>query len=759
MTTMHLKLTLSILVLSISAVSFAQNPTPIYKDPSQPIEVRIKDLMSRMTLEEKVGQMCQYVGPDHIRQNQQSMISKGDDAHGFYPNLSINELLQLTEKGLVGSFLHVFTVKECNELQNLAMKSRLQIPLLIGIDAIHGNGMVSGTTIFPSPISMASSFDTLMVEKISNQTAKEVRARGAQWAFTPNVDVARDPRWGRIGETFGEDPYLVSKMGVASIKGLQSGNVIACAKHLIAGGEPFNGTNASAMDVSDRQLREIFLPSFKAAVGAGVATVMAAHNEINGVPCHENKLLLQDILRKEYGFKGFVVSDWMDIERMHDVHGTDSTMALAYVQSVLSGVDMHMHGPGFMEAIEEAVKNGTLPESRVDEACEGILRAKFRLGLFENPFGDENSKDVFSEEHKAAALKSAEESIVLLKNNGILPLQLDKCKKIFVTGPNADSQAILGDWALLQPDENVITILEGMKAIAGTNKISYFDYGSDVRQHDMKKVEKAASMAKHADVAIVVVGENPLRYLESQTCGENRDRMSISLLGTQEELVEKIKATGVPTIVVLVGGRPLGLSWIDQNADAVLNAWEPGSFGGKAVAEILTGSVNPSGKIPVTVPRNSGQVHMLYNHKPSQFIHPFIDGDYSSLYEFGYGLSYSTFHISTPVLSKTSITDDESVNVSVNVSNDSDIEGTETVQLYIRDEYSSATRPVKELKDFSRVSLKPHESKTVNFIVTPSKLAYYDKDMHYGVEKGSFKILVGSSSRDSDLKAVRLFVQ
>lgn len=757
---MHYRITITLLALLLSCGLFSQTPYMAYKDQNQSIEMRIKDLMGRMTLEEKVGQMCQYVGPDHIRQNQQSMISKGDDAHGFYPNLSINELLQLTEKGLVGSYLHVFSVKECNELQNLAMKSRLQIPLLIGIDAIHGNGMVSGTTIYPSPISLASSFDTTMVEEISIQTAQEVRARGSQWAFTPNVDIARDPRWGRIGETFGEDPFLVSKMGVASIKGLQSGNVIACAKHLIGGGEPFNGTNASAIDVSDRQLREMFLPSFKAAVDAGVATVMAAHNEINGVPCHENKLLLQYILRKEYGFKGFVVSDWMDIERMHDIHATDSTMALAYVQSVMSGVDMHMHGPGFMEAIVAAVKNGTLPMSRVDEACAGILRAKFKLGLFENPFGDENSKDVFSNEHKASALKSAEESIVLLKNNGILPLDVKKSKKkIFITGPNADSQAILGDWALLQPDQNVTTILEGMRDAVGASNISYYDYGSDVRQNDMEKVKKAVSMAKKADVSIVVVGENPLRYLDSQTCGENKDRMSISLLGAQEELVEKIKATGVPTVVVLVGGRPLGISWIDKNVDAVVNAWEPGSLGGKAVAEVLTGAVNPSGKLPVTIPRNSGQVHMIYNHKPSQFIHPFIDGDYSALYEFGYGLSYSSFSFSDPQLSKSTISDKESVTVTVKVSNDSNVAGTETVQLYVRDEYSSATRPVKELKDFARIPLKPSESKIVNFTLTPEKLAYYDKDMHYGVEKGSFKIMVGSSSKDSDLKSVRLFVK
>jgi beta-glucosidase len=747
------------LSLLMAGVISAQTTTKSYKDPDQPTETRVKDLIGRMTLEEKVGQMCQYVAPDFIRESMKADIGENDDAHGFYKDLSINELLGLTEKGLVGSYLHVFTAEESNRLQRLAMKSRLQIPLLIGIDAVHGDGMVSGATVYPSPISLASSFDTLMVEHINLQTASEVRARGSQWAFAPNIDVARDPRWGRIGETFGEDPYLVTKMGVAAIRGLQSGNVIACAKHMIAGSEPFSGTNASPMDVSDRQLREIFLPPYKAAVNEGVATVMAAHNELNGIPCHENKALLQGILRKEYGFGGFVVSDWMDMERMYELHHTDSTMYSAYVNSVASGVDMHMHGPDFMDAIVKAVKDGLLPESRVDEACEAILRTKFKLGLFENPYCDEDSKAVFSEEHKASALKSAEESIVLLKNNGILPLDLHKFKKIFVTGPDADSQAILGDWALLQPDENVFTILEGIKSQVGDGRISYYDYGSDVRQEDMSKVRKAASMAGKADVAIVVVGENPLRYLDSRTSGENTDRMSISLIGAQEELVESIKAAGVPTIVVLVGGRPLGITWIDGNADAVVNAWEPGSLGGEAVAEVLTGKVNPSGKLPVTVPRNSGQVHMIYNHKPSQYLRKFVDGETSPLYDFGFGLSYSKFTISEPVVSKACISKDESFTVKVKIANESEVAGTDVVQLYIRDEYSSATRPVKELKDFSRVSLKPKETRTVEFTVTPEKLAYYDRDMHYGVEEGRFIIMVGDSSRDEDLRSVKVTVR
>lgn len=743
---------------------------PLYKDASLPISVRVADLMSYMTLKEKVAQMCQYVGPNHIRETQKNMgkkaIGSNDDAHGFYPGLSINDLYRLTEEGLVGSFLHVFTAKESNSLQRLAMKSRLQIPLLIGIDAIHGDALCSGATVYPTPIGQASSFDVTLVKKICEEAATEIRANGAHWTFTPNLDVARDARWGRVGETFGEDPYLVSCMGVASIKGLQgdgfqnSKNVIACAKHLLAGSEPSNGTNAAPMDVSERTLREVFLPPYKAAIQAGVFSIMAAHNELNGIPCHANKWLMTEIIRNEYGFKGFVVSDWMDVERIYDLHHAVPTMNDAYLESVDAGLDMHMHGPGFLDGIVALVNEGRLDISRIDKACEIILEAKFRLGLFEHPYTDEQkTKDViYSDAHLNSARLMAEESIVLLKNDGLLPLDFSKYKRILVTGPNSNSHAILGDWTLKQPNNKVITILDGIRRVAGQDKVTFYDYGEDVKQIVPDKVKQASEIAAESDLAIVVVGENPLRYLPNKTCGENIDRMNLELLGSQNQLVKEI-ASKIPTIVILVGGRPLAINWISKNIPAILQAWEPGSMGGLAIANILSGKVNPSGKLPVSIPRSSGQIQMIYNHKPSQYFHKYIDGKSIPLYPFGYGLSYTKFEVGAPLLSNSVINNGESFRVKTLVKNIGTKQGTEVIQLYIRDVYSSATRPVKELKDFRRVTLNPGESKEVLFDISADKLAFYNKDMQYSVEKGTFDIMVGSSSLDKDLKKVSLEVR
>lgn len=758
------------LVFTLLAGACAYGKEMLYKDATQPVEVRVADLMKRMTLEEKVAQMCQYVGPQHIRETQAKFkgknVGKNDDAHGFYPTLSVNDLLKMTEEGKIGSFLHVVTGEEANELQEHAMKSRLQIPLLIGIDAIHGNALCSGVTVYPTPITQASSFDPPLVEKISRESALEVRATGAHWTFTPNVDVARDARWGRTGETFGEDPYLVSLMGVATIKGYQGDDmtgtdkVAACAKHLIAGSEPSNGTNAAPMDVSERTLREVYLPPYKAAVKSGVFTLMAAHNELNGVPCHADKWMMTDIMRGEYGFDGFIVSDWMDVERIRDLHHVAPTMKEAYRETVDAGLDMHMHGPGFMEGVIDLVNEGKLQVSQIDRACKAILEAKFRLGLFENPFVDlnESKNIIYNNQHTASALEAAEKGIVLLKNENLLPLDLSKYRNILVTGPNANNHTILGDWTLQQPEDKVITILEGIQNAAGKDKVLYYDYGDDVRQNSPEKVKAAANMARKSDLAIVVVGENPLRYQKTKTCGENIDRMSLDLLGTQEELVKAIHATGVPTIVVLVGGRPLSVNWIAENAAALIQAWEPGSFGGTALANILTGKVNPSAKLPISIPRHAGQIQIIYNHKPSQYFHKYKDGASTPLYAFGYGLSYTTFEISAPLLSKSKIGGKEKVSVSVEVKNTGTMAGTEVVQLYIRDLYSSATRPIKELKDFARVSLKPGESRIISFTVTPDKLSFFNRDMQYVVEKGEFEIMVGSSSMDKDLKKVTLEV-
>ncbi len=744
-------------------MSFSAFGKDIYQDPSRPVEERVSDLMSRMTLEEKVGQMCQWVGLEHMRTAAQDLTVddlNNNTARGFYPGITEEDVRQMTIDGKIGSFLHVLTVKEANQLQELARKSRLKIPLIIGIDAIHGNAQVVGTTAYPTSIGQASMFDVDLVEEICRQTALEMRATGSQWTFNPNVEVARDPRWGRVGETFGEDPYLVSLLGAASVRGYQGDgfgsaeNVLACAKHFIGGSQPINGTNGSPTDISERTLREVFFPPFKATVDAGVYSFMTAHNELNGIPCHANPWLMEDILRKEWGFKGFVVSDWMDIEHIHDLHHTAVDNKDAFYQSVDAGMDMHMHGPEFYEKVIELVREGKLTEERINESCRKILYAKFQLGLFEKPFTDEKDYKgvLFNEKHKATALEAARKSIVLLTNDGILPLDGAKYKNIFVTGMNADNQTILGDWALTQPDENVTTILEGLKSVSPATEFSFLDMGWNIRKMDKDKVKQAADMAGKADLAIVAIGEYSLRVnWYDKTCGEDCDRSDINLAGLQQELVESIIKTGVPTIVILVNGRQLGVEWIADHANALVEAWEPGSLGGQAVAEILYGKVNPSGKLPVTIPRHVGQIQMIYNHKPSMYFHPYAIGESTPLFRFGYGLNYTKYEYSDLTLSSPEMARNGEVNVSVKVTNSGGMDGEEIVQLYIRDLYSSATRPVKELKDFKRVPLRAGETKTVSFILPAEKLAFYDKRMNYTIEAGEYEIMVGASSADKDL--------
>lgn len=760
---MKVNFKLLITIVLIGMLSACSKDKMLYKDASQSVEVRVDDLMKRMTLEEKVGQMCQWVGLEHMKSAERDLTEtqlRNNTARGFYPGITVEDVEQMVRDGKVGSFFHVLTLEESNALQRLAMESRLQIPVIIGIDAIHGNGMVEGTTIYPTSIGLASTFDVALVERICRQTAVEMRATGSQWTFNPNVEVARDPRWGRVGETFGEDPYLVSLMGAASVRGYQgkdfSGRqeVLACAKHFVGGSQPINGTNGAPTDISDRTLREVFLPPFKATVDEGVFSFMMAHNELNGIPCHSNEYLMKDILRKEWGFKGFVVSDWMDMEHIYDLHRTAVDDKDAFYQSVDAGIDMHMHGPEFYEKVIKLVNEGKLTEKRIDEACRKILFAKFQLGLFEQPFTDESekSKKVFTQEHQQTALEASRKSIVLLKNNGILPLQKNKYKKVFVTGSNADYQAILGDWALPQPDENVITVLEGLKHISPETEFSFLDQGWNIREMDEAKVKLAISKARQADLNILVIGEHSLRNnWDDKTCGEDCDRSDINLAGLQQKLAEGVINTGVPTVVVLVNGRQLGVGWIAKHADALVEAWEPGSFGGQAMAEILYGTVNPSGKLPVTIPRHAGQIQMIYNHKPSMYFHPYAIGESTPLFPFGYGLSYTNYAYSNLSTSKTVLHNEDEVEVSVEIENKGNRAGEEIVQLYIRDIFASATRPVKELRDFKRVALKPGEKKKVSFTLPTSKLAFYDKNMEWKVESGDFEIMVGTSSADVDL--------
>ncbi|MDB2410385.1 glycoside hydrolase family 3 C-terminal domain-containing protein [Pseudomonadales bacterium] len=741
-----------------------------YKNPALTAELRVDDLLPRMTLVEKIGQMNQFVGIEHIKRSEKHLSlaeMQAGDAHGVYPNLHSSKIPNLIRKGEIGSFLHVVDPFEANRLQQIASESRLGIPLLIGIDAIHGNGLVSGSTIYPSPLTMASSWNLDLVRQASVETALEMRINGAHWAFTPNIDIARDPRWGRVGETFGEDTYLVGEMGVAVIEGLQQGDfigsekVLANAKHFVAGGDPLNGLNLSPMDVSLRSLKQDFFPPFKRAVDAGVFTFMAAHNEINGVPAHANRFLFTDVLRDQWGFEGFVVSDWMDIERLKGLHRVAPTQKEAVFQAVDAGLDMHMHGPRFLKPLIELVEKGRISEARIDAAVRSILLAKFRLGLFENAQVDTTAAAgiMFNDQHQQTALKLARQGIVLLKNDKVLPLAAGQ--KIFVTGPNANNHTLMGDWVFEQPEENITTIVEGLKAVAKpSTSIDYFDVGDQVKNIAPEAIAAATERAKKADVAIVVVGSNSLRYdRKGKTAGENVARSSINLFGDQLALVKAVHASGVPTIVVLVNSRPLAEPWVVDNAAALIEAWEPGALGGQALAEIIFGEVNPSGKLPITVPYSAGHLQSVYNHKPSAFVRKYVDGPTKNLFEFGDGLSYTNFIYSKAKLDRSSIKPNQSSSVTVTVTNSGNRDGDEVVQLYIRDKFSRVTRPVKELKGFQRIRLKAKESRKVTFEITPDTLAYYDLDMNWRVEPGEFVIMVGSSSRKSDLKTVTLRVK
>ena len=766
---------LKLLFLPILFISCGDNiENPDYLNMSVPVDKRVDDLMSRMSLYEKACQMNQFVGIEHMKKAEKDLSDedmKKSDTKGFYKGVFSDDVKQMIIDGEIGSFLHVHTAKEANYLQELAYQSKLKIPLLIAIDAIHGNALYEGATVYPSPIAIASTWDETNSYNVGKQTAFEMRSTGSHWALTPNIDVMRDARWGRVGETFGEDPYLVTQMGTAMINGLQqddfsgANKVIACAKHLVAGSEPINGLNFSPMDISQRTLNEVYLPSYKGAVNAGVFSIMAAHNEVNGIPSHSNKKLMTDLIRNKWDFKGFYVSDWLDIERLETIHRVASNFKQAVYLAVDAGVDMHMHGPNFPEMVVELVNEGKLSVYRVDYACSKILEAKFKLGLFENRFVDESSisKRIFNEAHRNTALKLAREGIVLLKNNDVLPLNnsQNSKNKILVTGPNANNQSILGDWHMPQPEDNVYTVFEGINQIGSEMGyiVDYHNSNENIKKISDDDIINTIEIASQYDIVIVVVGDNSMRYKWNQkTAGENTARADLNLAGKQLDLVRRLKELEKNVIVVYVNGRPISEPWISENINAIIEAWEPGSFGGLAVGEIIFGNTNPSGKLPLTIARSVGQLKMFYNHKPSMYFRDYAIQTNKPLYSFGYGLSYTKFQISEPELINSKFEEDI-LSVSVEVKNIGNVAGDEIVQLYISDKYCSVTRPVKELKEFQRVSLKPDESKVITFELDKSAFAFYDLDMNFIIEAGEFDIHVGNSSRDEDLKTTNFSVE
>ena len=767
---MAFKLLPIFLLIPIMLGAQAQLP---YLDKNLSPEVRVQDLMERMTIREKVGQMCQFVGFNYLARANKGMTAEqilNSDSEAVYKGYVTSDIANMLIAGEIGSFLHVLDPKEANQIQELANRSRLQIPILIGIDAIHGNGMVHGCTVYPSPISMAASFSEEFAYQVGRQTALEMRATGSQWAFTPNVDVLRDPRWGRVGETFGEDPKLVGDFGVNMIKGFQqedfSGldNVIACAKHLIAGSEPVNGLNFSPMDISERNLREIYFKPYKRAVDAGVYSMMSAHHEINGVPCVMNDYLMNTIVRDEYGFEGFFVSDWLDIERLADLHRVAKDLDEAAALAVNAGTDMHMHGPGFLESVLKANEKGVIKTERIEEACRKILLAKFKLGLFENRFVDLESVEehIFPEAHQQTALEIARKSIVLLKNDGLLPFS-SKSQKILVTGPNANNNTLLGDWVFAQPEDNVTTIYEGIQSLGSTygHKVDFHDSNEDIRNITDKDINKTVKKAKKYDAIFLVLGDNSMRHLgeDRKVAGENVARASLDLAGEQLKLAQALYSLGKPIVVILVNGKPISEPWIYETIPAVIEAWEPGSFGGQAVAEIIFGDVNPSGKMPLTVARSVGHLQMIYNHKPSHHRKKYAFESVDPLYNFGHGLSYSDFTYSDLKIKRTKNAKDAVIKITVKLSNTSEVDGEEVVQVYFRDEISRITRPVKELVAYQRIFVKANKSELVEFSIPLEALSYFDRDMKRVVEAGDFTFMVGGSSNDEELKKTTHFVE
>jgi beta-glucosidase len=662
--------------------------------------------------------------------------------------------------------------------------SRLGIPAVFHEECLHGHAAIGGTS-FPQPIALAGTFDPELVERLFAVTAAEARLRGAHQALTPVVDVARDPRWGRVEETYGEDPYLVSRMGIAAVRGFQGDatfrdkkHVIATLKHLAGHGQPESGMNCAPANVSLRVLRETFLSPFKEALHKGGAiSVMASYNETDGVPSHANQWLLRDVLRKEWSFTGFVVSDYFAIWELGyrpDTHGhfvaKDKKEACAL--AVRAGVNIELPDPDCYLHLVELVRKGVLKEFRLDELVAPMLFWKLRLGLFDDPYidPDEAERITGCEAHRKLALEAAQSAITLLRNeNNLAPLDLNGIRSIAVIGPNAN-RSLLGGYSGVPKHD--VTVLEGIKAKVGDRVKVLYSEGCKITRggswnqdeviasdpdEDRRQIAEAVEVAKQADVVVLAIGGNEQTSREAWSLQHMGDRTSLDLIGRQEELVKAMLATGKPVIVLLFNGRPVSINYVSQNVPVIFECWYLGQETGRAVADVLFGDSNPGGKLPITMPRSAGHLPAFYNHKPSAR-RGYLFDDVSPLYAFGYGLSYSTFAVTNVRLTKKKIGRDATTRALADVTNTGRRAGTEVVQMYIRDLVSSATRPVKELKGFERVFLRPGETKTTAFDITPESLAFYDVDMQYTVEPGEFEIMIGTSSRDGDLQKVVLSV-
>jgi beta-glucosidase len=774
-------------------MSIVESPSSIlpYRDASLSAEQRVADLLARMTLEEKAAQMmCVWQQKAETLVDANGAFDVAKARRAFAHGHGIGQVGRPSDAGSSGHEPEKGrNPRAMAELTNAIQKffideSRLGIPVVFHEECLHGHAAV-GATSFAQPIGLAGTFNPALVESLYAMTAEEARVRGTHQALTPVVDVARDARWGRVEETFGEDPYLVSRMGIAAVRGFQGDRafedktrVIATLKHFVAHGQPESGQNCAPANVSMRELREIFLRPFQAAIReAGAISVMPSYNEVDGVPSHANRWLLHDVLRNEWGFDGFTISDYYAIWELGyrpDTHGhfvahdKREICALA----VRAGVNIEAPEPNCYLELVSLVRDGVLEERELDELVGPALYWKFRLGLFDDPFVDPDhaARVVGSDRNRELALQGARETITLLKNDGqVLPLDATKRQTIAVIGPNAH-RSLLGGYSGV-PSRNV-TVLDGIRARVGSTGSVVYAEGCKITiggswtedavvpsdpDEDRRQIAEAVQVAANADVIVLAIGGNEQTSREAWSLNHMGDTTDLDLVGRQGELVAAMVATGKPVIALLFNGRPIASAYVAEHVPAILECWYLGQECGHAVAEVLFGDFTPGGKLPITIPRSAGHVPAFYNHKPSAR-RGYLFADVTPLYAFGYGLSYTTFAMSDIRLERSTIARGESTRVTATLTNTGARAGSEVVQMYIRDRVSSVTRPVKELKGFQKVSLEAGASTPVSIDITPQALAFYDIDMQFVVEPGEFEIMVGTSSRKEDLQTVLLAV-
>lgn len=732
----------------------------VLKAQDEKMNAFINDLMNKMTLEEKIGQL--------------NLVTSG----GFTTGNAVNENdAQKIRSGQIGGMFNVFSLESIKAVQDIAVReSRNRIPLIFGRDVIHGY-----STIFPIPLALSCSWDPALIEKSARIAAQEATANGISWTFSPMVDIARDPRWGRIAEGSGEDPYLGSMISAAMVRGYQgddltkNNTMMACVKHFALYGAAEAGRDYNTVDISRVAMYNDWLPPYKAAVDAGVGSVMTSFNVVDGIPATGNRWLLTELLREQWGFTGFVVTDYTATNEMisHGMGNLQDVSALA----LKAGTDMDMVGEGFLTTLKKSLEEGKISLQDIDVACRRVLEAKYKLGLFDDPYRyidmNRSKSEVLTEENLKAAREIAARSIVLLKNDGgILPLK--KSGTIAVIGPLADSKGdMLGTWSLGGDSKYISTVVDGIKNVGGKDVKVVYSKGSETSdipmllrassplsfQGDQQKtdskspqklLEDALQKAQNADVIVAVLGE------PADWSGEAASMTYIGLQKTQQDLLKELVKTGKPVVLVLISGRPMTLGWEHQNVGAIVEAWAGGLQTGNAVADVLFGDYNPSGKLTTTFPLNVGQIPLYYNHKNTgrpmdpnnKFTSKYLDSPNDPLYPFGYGLSYTTFSYGELTLNKTLLKGNETLQVSVNIKNTGKMAGEEVVQLYIRDLVASISRPVKELKDFTKIMLQPGEQRTVTFEITPDDLKFYNSDLEYDWEPGDFEVYVGTNSRD-----------